>query len=211
MNKFWFFFYGTPNILGLALMLLSLLLQLLLMIVFDAGVGAILLLPVSLLLYAAGWLVGWLFQPKNANLHFQNTLTSEEIENELKQLMRKIQGRVPPMAYEKVENIRQSVLAVLPQIVGSQVANQDLYTVKKTVFDYLPSTLENYLKLPAAYANMHTISDGKTAKELLIEQLTVIDDSLLKINNSIFSNDAQSLLANQRFLEQRLETVEDFI
>ncbi|WP_230658692.1 hypothetical protein [Psychrobacter sp. I-STPA10] len=203
MKKFWFFFYGLPNIFGLIGLLIGLITQLILMLSSTLG-GLLYWLPICLLLYALGWLLGWWIQDNDANLHFAQTQTAEQIEHELQQLLAHIKPRIPPQAYEHVKNIQTSVLSVLPHLVAGQFADQNLYTVKQAVFDYLPTTLENYLRLPTVYANMHPVNQGKTAKTLLIEQLATLDDALLKVTHNIFAHDVQALLANQRFLQTRL-------
>lgn len=208
MNKFWYFFYGLPNIFGLILMLIGLLGQLGLMLLSSRG-GLAYWLPICMLLYLVGWIVGWWVQDNEADLHFEQTLTAEQIESELRQLLKRIKSRVPAEAYTLVQSIQTSVLSVLPHLVSGQFANQDLYTVKQAVFDYLPTTLENYLRLPTAYANMHPLDNGKTAKTLLIEQLRMLDEGLSQVTHSIYSNDAQALLSNQRFLQSRLGVSND--
>ncbi len=207
MNKFWFFFYGLPNIYGLAFSLIGLFLQAALMISGNALPTLFwipLWIPLCLGLYLLGWIMGWWVQNNQADLQFERTVTAEDIANELKKLSKQVKGRIPDAAYTHVQNIEALVLSVLPHLVSGKFANQDLHTVKQAVFDYLPTTLENYLRLPTAYANMHPLDNGKTAKTLLIEQLVLLDNGLQDITHSIFKNDAQSLLANQRFLQSRI-------
>lgn len=203
MQRMWFWFYGLPNILGLLLLLLGLLLQLALMQTPAGGLPY--WLPMCVLLYVLGWIVGWWRQDDNADLHFSQTLDIEATQEALKHMRRQVTGRIPDAAHEHLLNIEKLVLSILPQLMDTQLVSHDLYTVKQTVFDYLPTTLENYLRLPTAYATLHPINAGKTAKTLLIEQLTLIDDSLQQIQHNLFSDDSQALLANQRFLQQRLE------
>lgn len=210
MKRFWFFFYGFPNIIGMALALLGLLTHIALVIASAKG-GLLYWWVIVVGLYVLGWLVGWFFQNNDANLQFQHTLTAEQIEAELDSLIKKIKKRVPTEALTHVQGIRESVFAVLPDIVRGNFANHDLYTIKKTVFAYLPETLENYLKLPNVYATMHPIRDGKTAKVLLIEQLSLIDTTMQDVVKNIYNQDAQALLVNERFLQARLGRQHGFI
>ena len=69
--------------------------------------------------------------------------------------------------------------------------------------DYLPSTLQAYLNLPRAYATVHRFSDGRTAAQVLIDQLTLLDKKLGDVADAVNKNDADALLANGRFLEDR--------
>jgi hypothetical protein len=51
---------------------------------------------------------------------------------------------------------------------------------------------------------VHPLRDGKTAKQILLEQLTLIDDTMKDVVVNIHRQDANQLLINQRFLEDRL-------
>ncbi len=204
MRRFWLFFYDLPNIFGLACLLLALIGYVVFVVMVGDFASALVMLFVVLLAYPLGWLLGFIVRKPETVLQFEQTLTAEQISEELNRLLKKVHNRISPEAYEHLQNIQNSVLSVLPQLVSGRFGNQDLFTIKKTVFDYLPTTLENYLKLPSAYANRHVIQDGKTAKMLLTEQLSLIDTSMQQVVHSIYNEDAQDLLVNQRFLENRL-------
>ena len=69
--------------------------------------------------------------------------------------------------------------------------------------EYLPQTIDNYLTLPRAYANSHVVSNGKTAGQLLGDQLDLIDEKMKEIADAIARDDVGKLLAQGRFLEER--------
>lgn len=202
-SKYWLFFYGWPNIFGMAAVVIAALADVLIIKFTSISFWlALLLVP---LFYIAGWLLGTIMQPPDAQLRFNQHLTEEQITQQLDKLLKQVKNRISPEAYAHLQNIQQSVLTVLPQMASGRFGNQDLFTIKKTVFDYLPTTLENYLKLPSMYANHHIIQDGKTASTLLNEQLTLIDTTMQQVVHNIYNEDAQALLVNERFLQQRLE------
>lgn len=208
MQRFWFFFYGLPNIMGMGLALLGLLVHIGLVVLSAKG-GVMYWAFIVLGLYVFGWLVGYIFENKDADLHFKNAITEEQIKSELEDLLKKIKKRIPKEAYEHVVNIKNAVVTVIPQLLAKQgIGSHDLYTVKKTVFDYLPETLESYMKLPSVYSKVHKLSNGKTADVLLIEQLTVIDTTMQDIVQNIYAEDANKLMTNQRFLEQRMQNTD---
>lgn len=207
MQRFWLFFYDLPNIFGLAFLLIGLIGYMVFALISGDISSTLVMLVAVILSYPLGWLLGFILRRKEAVLQFEQTLTAEQITDELNRLLKSVHNRISPEAYEHLQSIQSSILSVLPQLVAGRFGNQDLFTIKKTVFDYLPTTLENYLKLPSAYASMHVIQDGKTAKTLLNEQLTMIDTSMQQVVHSIYNNDAQDLLVNQRFLEGRLKEV----
>jgi hypothetical protein len=100
-------------------------------------------------------------------------------------------------------SVRSSVAEVLPRLVGGRHFDNDLYTVRETVLRYLPETLANYVALPPVFRTTHSLKEGKTARQLLGEQLALLDDKLLEIVANVAGADAQALLANGQFLEMK--------
>lgn len=212
MQRFWLFFYGLPNILGMTGLLIGLLIYMLVVATSALTTGIMLLLAlIPILCYGFMALVGILLQKPEAKLQFEQTLNAEQIRDELEKLLKRVKSRIAPDAYNHLENIQASMLSVLPQLVAGRFGNHDLFTLKQMVLQYLPTTLENYLKLPPAYASIHPIQDGKTAKVLLTEQLTLMDTALQRVVHNIVQDDAQALLVNQRFLQQKFLEPADFL
>ena len=87
---------------------------------------------------------------------------------------------------------------VVPIVVG-------LFAVERTVTDYLPTTLNAYLRLPKAYASTRVIRSGKTASALLGEQLDLIDEKMQEVAEAVAKDDVGKLLAQGRFLEERFK------
>lgn len=70
--------------------------------------------------------------------------------------------------------------------------------------DYLPTALQSYLSLPRGYANLHPITPGKTAKQVLLDQLDLLDKQLVQVTHAVLKGDTDRLVvANGRFLESR--------
>jgi hypothetical protein len=57
------------------------------------------------------------------------------------------------------------------------------------------------MNLPRAFATMHPIKDGKTAKQLLIEQLSMLEQQMSEIAVDFHNNNSQNLIIHGRFLE----------
>lgn len=197
------FVYSTPNIIGAALALAGLVPHLLLELLTERG-GFHLWYVIVPGLYVIGLLASWSLQSPKAHLKLEKKRTAEDIHQELDELVQKIRKRVSPDVLAKVKSIRTSTLNVLPHIITGSAGNYDLFTVKQTALDYLPETLEAYLNLPPTFARVHPLRDGKTAKQILLEQLTLIDNTMKEVVINIHRQDANQLLANQRFLEDRL-------
>ena len=56
----------------------------------------------------------------------------------------------------------------------------------------------------------HVLKDGKTARQLLAEQLSLLDDKLREVVANAASRDVQALLENGRFLELKLQQPDFF-
>jgi hypothetical protein len=79
----------------------------------------------------------------------------------------------------------------------------DAFAVERTALDYLPTALESYLNLPRGYANRVPVSEGRTARQVLLAQLALLEAKLGEVLDAIAKGDADRLLAHGRFLEDR--------
>lgn len=198
-QKFWLYLYSTTNIIATTLGILGL------CIFFSLNIwsnGAFLWL---LAVVPALYLVGYLLTPQSRTetLVFEHEATIDEIEAELKNLLKKIKGKVPKEIFEKVEHIQAYIKDILPFIVDVNSADHNIYVIRQTALEYLPETLENYLNLPRAYASLHPIQNGKTAKQVLVEQLGILEREMEEIAQDFHRNDSQKLLAHGRFLKDK--------
>ena len=188
------YLYSTPNIVGSILGLIGLTL-------FFLGVIGSYWFLIVLGLYGIGVLV----TPKSSpsELRLRNELTVDEIRAGLESLVNGIRKKVPKDIFTKVESITNSILQILPRIVDVNSSDYNIYTIRQTALEYLPETLERYLNLPRAYASIHPIKDGKTANQLLLEQLDLLDGEMKAIVQDFYQNDTQRLMAHGRFLQEK--------
>jgi hypothetical protein len=136
---------------------------------------------------------------------FESSMTPEQVANSLARLVARAERAVPPDVFALVQSIVTSISAILPMLAAksAQIPTEDSYTIRQTALHYLPETLDAYLKLPAAFRNLQPLQDGKTAKALLVEQLTVLDGKMREISKNLIANDAQALITNGAFLRDR--------
>ena len=203
MNRLFLFLYSTPNLWGVTLALL--------------GLAAYFLGFINqfwFFIVAGLYGIGFLVVPKNRveDLKLRRELSVKEVEDELNGLVRKIRRRVSKPVLEKVVSIKGSIVEVLPRIsdVNSSV-NKNIYIIRQTALDYLPETLENYLSLPSTYRRMHPLKDGKTAQQLLLEQLELLDTQMKEIVLDFNKEDTDKLLAHGKFLEETFKESELFV
>jgi hypothetical protein len=117
--------------------------------------------------------------------------------------VRLITGKVPPEVMAKVLKIRQIILGILPRSGNLPPGSPQLFVIERTATDYLPTSLQAYLNLPRAYATRHPVQDGKTPKEVLLDQLALLETKINEVADGVHRNDSDRLLAHGRFLEER--------
>lgn len=144
-----------------------------------------------------------LVEPNLPLLDKGNALTAEDMRGALATMHTLIQHEVPRDVLTKVEQIEQAILQALPYITDIGSSNQTIFMVRQMALSYLPETLENYLKLPRDYAMQEIIKDGKTAHQLLLSQLSLLEQEITEVVREFRRNDAEKLLIHGRFLEEK--------
>lgn len=195
-QRFLLYLYSTANIVGCLLGLLGLAL-------YFLGIINQFWFLIVIGLYG----IGVLATPRSPTyeLSLKNQLTAEDIREELEELVRKIKGKVPKEVLDIVQSIKASILEVLPQIVDLGSSDYNIFTIKQTALDYLPASLQNYLNLPPAYANLRPVKDGKTSKQLLLDQLSLLDQEMKDVVQAVYANDTQKLMAQGQFLKEKFQ------
>ena len=117
--------------------------------------------------------------------------------------VRTITGKAPPEVMAKVLKIRQTILGILPRSGNLPPGSPQLFVIERTATDYLPTSLQAYLNLPRANATRHPGQDSKTPKEVLLDQLTLLETKMNEVADDVHRNDSDRLLAHGRFLEER--------
>jgi hypothetical protein len=188
------FLYGNGNIAGCLLALAGP--ALLFAGVIDRGWLAI---------TAGLYVVGWLLARRSPELErrIEDSLTVDETLEHLDGVIGAASPHLTGEMRERLAAIRASVAEVLPRLVGASGGGEQLFTVRETVLRYLPETLANYVALPSAFRISHPLEAGKTARELLREQLGLLDDKMREVVAAVAASDAQALLANGQFLQAK--------
>lgn len=188
------FLYGSGNILGCALALVGP--ALLFAGVIDRG-----WLAITAGLYVAGLLLGRR-QPELERA-IEDSLSFEQTMQRLDEVIAHASPHLPEDMKPRLAAIRDAVAEVLPRLRATGLHNEDLFTVRQTVLRYLPETLANYVALPPAFRVSHALKDGKTARQLLAEQLSLLETQMREIVANVARQDAQALIANGHFLEEK--------
>lgn len=195
------FLYSTPNIIACIWGLIGL-------VAFF-----VIKKPILIYIVPALYICGYLIAPKTEVLQnqYSRELSGRDLQIMLDDLIKKISKRVAQPELTKVINIKDNILMLLPRLNEMNSGDYDLHVVKQTVTDYLPEMLTTYLELPPAFARMHKMRNGKTSQDVLIEQLTLLNEQIEQILISVNSKDADALIAQGEFLKSKFANDEDWL
>jgi hypothetical protein len=157
-------------------------------------------LPITAGLYVVGWLLTP--APRVVDVDLTQALSMDALSDRLDAVIARARPALPADLVKRLDSIRTSIGEVLPRLAGES-ASDNLFLVRETVLRYLPETLANYLALPPLFRTTHALRDGKTARELLADQLLVLDTQMREVVGNVARGDAEALLSNGRFLEAK--------
>ena len=137
----------------------------------------------------------------------QTDLSVGQLGQQLRRLVDSVAPGLPREALVPLHSIQDTLNELLPRLQELSdrgvISAKDSFTVLETVRRYLPDTLAAYLRLPKYYAQIQRLADGRTASQTLLEQLQVLDSSLRNVSRSAFAGDAEALVTNGQFLQNK--------
>jgi hypothetical protein len=159
-------------------------------------------LPVVAALYGIGALVAPSGRAKDL---VSGGFDPEQVVGSLATLQKEMRGKVPPDIEAKVQHITASIQSILPKARRLSGGSQHLFVLQRTATDYLPTTVHAYLDLPREYAETHPIdgAGGKTAHQLVSEQLDVLAAQMNDVVDAANRGDVDALLSQGRFLDEK--------
>lgn len=163
----------------------------------------------GLALVPLGYITGVLVTPRSK----QQRVAEEEVrdvQESLAELRRKIAGRIPLDLSRKVAAISKTITDTLPRASALGAGSQGPYILVACATDYLPSALQPYLDMPRRYADQSTVEGEKTPRDLLAEQLDLLDREMLEIADAVNRADVDRLIVNGRFLADRFGRGDDW-
>jgi len=166
-------------------------------------VNAVVGVPLIAALYALGY---FLIRPEQGlKLTFFDERDAQQIRQGLNDLTYSLRFRVSDNVLAAVEDASRSLQLTMPVegAAGLSAIDPTVMLIRQTALHYLPQALEAYLALPRIYAERVPVQDGKTAEDVLIEQLQLISQKMKETSQAMFQNDADRLLSNARFLQER--------
>jgi len=155
--------------------------------------------------------IGALVTPptRGVDLHLGGAgLDAEALDRAMAEQVRRIRRKVPEDVLDAVVRIHDAVRDVLARREHLPPGSPDAFVVQRTVDDYLPNALEAYLSLPRGYANRVAVSGGRSARQVLLDQLALLERKLREVVEALVRGDTDRLLAHERFLADRFATSE---
>lgn len=166
------------------------------------------------LLTIGAYVFGALATPKSEAFEakFLNDNQGDMLVEALDDLVSRAGPKLPSDAVRLLASIRSQVYELLPRMKVTDGGLTTLQAIDLThaVGRDLPETIQNYLSLPTSFAQMHSIRDGKTARQLLVEQLDLLDKQVAEVANAVFGRDAEKLANHGQYLEQKFKPT-DFL
>jgi len=194
------FFRSRVQLAGAALGMGGLLLYL------TGGVGGSLWWLTVAALYGTGVAIGiWSesLKDEHARHVVEEGLDADAIRAALGQQFKAVNGRIPAPAMECFLRIRKNVLELLPRVREFPAGSVETFVLQQTALDYLPNALNTYLQLPPAYARSSRVDGERTPVQVLLDDLTILDQKMEQVRGEVRRQDTQRLLAHDRFLEDR--------
>ncbi|MFO1430617.1 MAG: hypothetical protein U1F76_10840 [Candidatus Competibacteraceae bacterium] len=211
---------SPANLLGLGLGSLALLARL-------AGAIEAFWLPIVLGSYGLGFQIGWLLFPRRwerledgAMPPRPRVLTEAEraaIERSLERVLQVVNedhGAVfDPILKQPILQLHGQIKILLERMEASTdfIPVEAASNAKRLALDYLPNLLEGFVAIPTEFAAREHLVDGKTARELLQDNLAVLQRKVAELADDLAARDARSFLAHTRFLKDRFEGDSGFI
>ncbi|MDD3610695.1 MAG: hypothetical protein PHI49_13215 [Halothiobacillaceae bacterium] len=197
-HGFWVWLYSNGNLLGSSLALAGLGLY------FSGLIDAWwwLIIPG---LYLAGFLIAPAPPRPTPALQMQM-----DLHDALDALQHRARKGLTAERAESFNRLIESLREALPLLEAPAVGDRTAYTLRQTILDYLPATLDNYLRLPVAYRRMHKLADGRTPRQVFAAQLNTLNEEVQSSLAALADNDMQKLLAHERFLADRFSRPDAF-
>ena len=161
--------------------------------------------PAGILLVVGFYLVGALAFPTNPALR-RYGWDPKQVRHALAAEIAAVSGRVPPAVIERIQGIELTVRSeILPGIDRLPPGSVELYLIERTARHYLPAAVDAYLRLPLDYVSAQPGSRGRTALQVLVEELDLLDGEMRRIAELVHGADMDRLLAHRRFLVDRFD------
>jgi hypothetical protein len=152
-------------------------------------------------LYATGYFVA--ARPRQKPLAPQQASDAPHLRASLDEMLAAINKRVAVDVYYLVRSIRDSVVFTLENSGTAAETDPDLHLVRRTATTYLPEALSTYMSLPRRYAETKRLEDGRTPHDVLMDQLSLMDEQTRRVAAGLIRRNSQRLVSHGKFIDDR--------
>jgi hypothetical protein len=131
-----------------------------------------------------------------------DTFDPGEVRRRLAMIDRSVTIHVPPDIAQSVRRITGGIGDLLGRIADQPAASENVFILSRMATDYLPATVDGFLRLPNDYAMHHRLDDGRTPYQMVQNQLSLLESRLEEISEAMLKGDSDQLAAHGRFLEE---------
>jgi hypothetical protein len=189
------------NIVGCVLAVIAIILEV------TVGLGAF--WPV---IVVAAYGVGALLWPRdrlNLTLALGESASADDLKAQMASLRRTMSTQSGRLGPDIVKPLG-ALLDILDEIVSKWddliAAPEQSHVVQQMIVDYVPTSLQTYLNIPATYALTARVAGKKSAHDELLDQLTLLTTEADKIRSAVYSKDLDALGDQSRFLQDKFGT-----
>jgi len=126
--------------------------------------------------------------------------TRSEVLARVNRLVANVRGLVEETDVATLERIRDSAALALPtNDAPLDLTDHETWLLRQICIDYLPGALEHYIALPSDLASSPVL-DGRSARQVLDEQLALIESRLDQMATRTYQREAGGLLTHARFV-----------
>lgn len=168
---------------------------------------------VAAIAYAFGYLVG----PKEKEIVFYHIKGESMLDyiGFLNKFLRSSldNSKLPLEAKNILQSITKNAVELLTFLQEKDTvdsSSEEMINLKSIFDTYIPKLINQFSRLPQEYANNVKTSTGKTAKQMLLEQLTLLEKKIQEISYGMYEDDVTALKVNGRFLKEKFDNNELF-
>jgi hypothetical protein len=120
-------------------------------------------------------------------------------------------GRLSEAVVGRLEGILSLVEDLEGVLDALEQGSEQHYTVVKTVESYIPDMLDRYIQLPVDFARNQKLRNGQTPREILVDQLDILDNELRALRNAAYERKTEELIAHGDFLKEKFARPDPFV
>ncbi len=177
--------------------------------------------------YGLGWQIGRLAFPRAPNRLDEGEARAgpvartaaerEDIDESLNQIMRMVTenrgGMFDSALRRSIVELCARIRSLIERMEASAgfISIEDAYSAKRIALDYLPGLIDSFVAIPKDFAARKVLANGKTARELLDENLAVLQRKAAEMADDLAAQDARSFLNHAGFLRDKFGQPPSFI